>query len=121
MATTTDAPTAEELDEARDRVREELSDEERDQRRHAHLTPQLSFDLGTGRGDSPDFATVKVGGQLGVERNLRYAEPVTVTITNRHGEVIAEASATIGYPAFKDHFDKYGTKTVERIHTATVD
>lgn len=82
---------------------------------------QLSFNLGTGRRDSPDFATVKVAGQLSVDLDLKYAQTVWVRVTGRDGEVISEGTATLGYPAFKDHFDKYGSKTVERIHTATLD
>jgi hypothetical protein len=33
---------------------------------------------------------------------------------------LAEGNAGVGYPAFKDHWDKQGGKTVERIHTATL-
>ena len=82
---------------------------------------QLSFDLGTGRRDSPDFATLKIPGQIRVQRDLHYQEGVTITITDAHGEVIASAAATLGYPVFKDHFDKHDTKTVERVHSATLD
>jgi hypothetical protein len=82
---------------------------------------QLSFELGVGRKDAPDFATVKIAGSLTIERDLRYMEHVTVTVVDRFGEVVAEAPATVGYPGFKDHFDKTGGKTVERLHVATLD
>lgn len=83
---------------------------------------QLSFELGTGRRDAPDFATLKIAGQLGVTEDLLYGQPVTVrVIDQRSGEVIAEGSAVVGYPSFKDHFDKHGGKTVERLHTATLE
>ena len=81
---------------------------------------QLSFDLGAGRGGRPDFATVKIAGALTVERDLRYCEHVTITVADMHGEVLCEQQATVGYPAFKDHWDKDGNKSVERLHTATI-
>lgn len=113
MATTTERPpTTEELDEARERLRDE------------HDGPslrQLSFDLGTGRGVSPDFASLKFSGDALVGQDLKYEQRVTVTVTDHHGEVICEHAATIGYPAFRDHVDKHGTKMVERIHTAALD
>lgn len=82
---------------------------------------QLSFALGTGRKDAPDFASLKIAGQLAVEKDLLYGQPVTIMVTDSHGEVIAEGSAAVGYPAFKDHFDKHGGKTVERMHVATLE
>lgn len=82
---------------------------------------QLSFDLGVSRTNRPDFATVKVSGSLLVGRDLSYREPVTVKVIDQGGEVVAEAPATVGYPAFKDHFDKDGGKRVERIHAAKID
>jgi hypothetical protein len=82
---------------------------------------QLSFDTGVGRKDKPDFASLKIAGALSGERDLRYMEHVTIRVTDRHGEMISEQSASIGYPVFKDHFDQYGAKTVERIHTAKID
>lgn len=99
------------LDNARERLRAE----------HDDAPSQLSFDLGMGRRDSPDFATLKVSGSLSVTEDLLYGQHVTITVTDHHGEVLSQETATVGYPAFKAHFDKYGTKTVERIHAATID
>lgn len=82
---------------------------------------QLTFDLGVPRRGGPDFATLKITGQLPVTRNLLYSEHVTVQIVDRVGEVLAEAPATVGYPTFKDHYDKSGGKTIERVHTAALD
>lgn len=109
-------PTTADLDAARERLQDEAHDE-----RLFDAPSQLSFNLGTGRRDAPDFATVKIAGQLDVSKDLLYGQSVTVTVTDHHGEVIAEGAAAVGYPAFKDHFDKHGGKTVERIHTATIE
>ena len=113
MAVTT---PEQELDEARERLQGEHPDGAL-----FDAPSQLSFDLGTGRRATPDFATLKIAGQLSVSENLLYAQTVHVTVTDHHGEVLTEGSATVGYPAFKDHYDKYGGKSVERIHTATLD
>lgn len=80
----------------------------------------LSFDLGTGTRDNPDFATVKISGQLTINRDLLYGQYVKVQLVDHAGEVLAEGNAGVGYPGFKDHWDKQGGKTVERIHTATL-
>lgn len=110
MATTTEPPTTRNgFDDAIDGARDRLQ------------APQLSFELGTGRRDNPDFATLKISGQLAVDQNLLYGAPVTITVTDPGGEVIATGSAAVGYPGFKDHFDKLGSKTVERLHTATIE
>jgi hypothetical protein len=98
-----------EFNEAADRARDRLRVE------------QLSFDLGVSRTNRPDFATVKISGSMLIGRDLRYREPVTVKMVDQYGEVVCEAPATIGYPAFRDHLDKDGGKQVERIHTAKID
>lgn len=100
------------LDAARERVR--------DEEQLFEAPSQLSFDIGAPRRSSPDFATLKIGGTLGVTRDLLYQEHVTVTVTDAHGEVIATQPATIGWPAFKDKTTGELTFT-ERAHTATVD
>ena len=127
MATTTDETTVEfhtesgstgpmPLTDALDRM-----DEAADRLRSEHRGEQLSFDLGVSRTNRPDFATVKISGSVLIGRDLRYRESVTVKVVDQHGEVVCEAPATVGYPAFKDHFDKDGGKRVERIHTAKID
>ncbi len=108
MATTT--PEAE-LDAVRDRLRHEAID---------RLGEQLTFDTGAGFKAAPDFATLKIAGQFGVERDLRYKESVTVTVTDMHGEVLCSGPATVGWPAFKDKTSGEMTFT-ERAHTATID
>jgi hypothetical protein len=115
VSTTTDRPpTREELDEARDRVRHENSDQLFD------APSQLSFDLGAGRKDAPDFASLKITGDIGLVADLKRRQNVTVTVTDHLGEVIATRPATITGIAFKDKTDKYGT-TTERVHTASLD
>lgn len=120
MATTTDnPPTIEELEAARERLRDE---EERDRRRHEKLDQlfdvpsQLSFNLGAGRGDSPAFGSLKISGSLRVPRDLLYQEHVSVRIIDARGELIATAEATVDWPSFKTK-----DAMTERIHTAAID
>ncbi len=83
-------------------------------------TYQISFDLGT-RGDArPDFATVKIGGDLLVTHDIAVGEEVTVTVTDRHGEVIAEGKAVCDWPRFKTTIDKHDIATTERIHPVKI-
>jgi hypothetical protein len=81
---------------------------------------QLSFDTGAGFKAAPDFATLKIAGQFGVERDLRYKEAVTITVTDANGELLTTSPATIGWPSFKDKTTGELTFT-ERAHTATID
>lgn len=90
------------------------------ERIRARTGEQLSFDTGAGFKATPDFATLKIAGQFGVTRDLRYKEAVNVTVTDLHGEVICSGPATVGWPAFKDKTSGELTFT-ERAHTASID
>jgi hypothetical protein len=107
---TTDVPTREELDEARDRVRHENIDQLFD------APSQLSFNLGAGQGNTPAFASLKISGSLRVPRDLLVGEHVSVRIVDANGELIATAEATVDWPSFKTK-----DTLTERIHTAAVD
>jgi hypothetical protein len=120
MATTTDPPTTtEELDEARDRLRHEKLEREFDGDPDGQLfeaPSQLSFNLGAGRGNAPAFGTLKITGSLRVPRDLLYQEHVSVRIIDSRGELVAEAEATVDWPAFNTK-----DTLTERIHTAAID
>lgn len=83
---------------------------------------QLSFNLGTGRGLAPDYATLKIKGDMPVKVDLLYGQAVSIQVIDRRsGEMIAEADAGILYPTFVDHFDTHGSRIIERKHTASID
>ncbi|MGH2876666.1 MAG: hypothetical protein ACRDLV_10480 [Solirubrobacteraceae bacterium] len=114
MTTTTEAPptTQQQLDEARDRLRHEKLD---------RFAEQLTFDVGAGRGDAPDFASLKISGAIGVSADLKRRQGVIVRVMDaRNGELICDATATVTSVQFKDATDKNGT-TTERVHVAPLD
>ncbi len=116
MATTMDPPTSAELDEARDRLRDDAPDGAL-----FDAPSQLSSDIGAGRKDAPDFATLKVTGDIGLVADLKRRQNITVTVTDHLGEVICSRPATVTSIQFKDKTDQHGVTTTERIHVAAVD
>jgi hypothetical protein len=79
---------------------------------------RFSFDVG---GATPDTATLKIGGTLGLERELRKGEEVGVRVVDADGQILAEADGYVVAVAFKDQRDKDGEIVqTERAHTARV-
>lgn len=104
------------LNEARDRLRDEDDSEQ-----PFDAPSQLSFNIGAGRSDAPDFASLKVSGALGLKADLKRRQSVTVTVTDHLGEVISSKPATVTSIQFKDTTDKDHQTTTERIHVAALD
>ncbi len=80
---------------------------------------QLSFDVGVA-GGQPDFASLKISGDLGIGQDLKRRRSVQVSVTTEDGELLAQASGVVTGIAFRDKEDKHGNVTVERIHTITL-
>jgi hypothetical protein len=77
---------------------------------------QLSFDVGSA-GGSPDFATLKVAGELPLARDLKRQVEVIVTVSLDDGTVLTTGRRKVTGVHFKDVEDKHGAITTTRIHT----
>lgn len=99
-ATTIDL--ADRLEGARDRMRGE----------------QLSFNVGQA-GGKPDFASVKIGGDFAIGKDLKRRTQVVVTVALDDGTVLCQGRRTVSSIQFKDTEDKHGDVTTERIHTVS--
>lgn len=75
---------------------------------------QLSFNVGL-PGNRPEFGSVKIGGSLGVGRDLKYRDKVLVRVLTDDGELLAEQKMTVTGVAFK--VDSHGY--TDRIHTVS--
>jgi hypothetical protein len=80
---------------------------------------RFSFDVG---GATPDTATLKIGGTLDLERELRKGEAVGIRVVDADGDLLAHADGYVTAVAFKDQRDKDGDIVqTERAHTARVE
>lgn len=80
---------------------------------------RFSFDVG---GATPDTATLKIGGTLLLERELRKGEEVGVRVVDADGHVLAQADGYVTAVAFKDRRNGDGEIVeTERAHTARVE
>lgn len=80
---------------------------------------QLTFAVGGDQDEpNPRVAAFRVGGALAHEsRQLEKGADVTVTIADRHGNVICQADGYVSQVAFKEHRPKDGPMFTERAHT----
>lgn len=84
--------------------------------------PQLSLDVGGEAIGLSVIGTVKIGGDLRVEKDLDLGDEVRVQVVDSNGEIISSAAALISAPAFKEHRDKHGELIcLERAHKAKID
>lgn len=79
---------------------------------------QLTFDVG---GESPTRATLKVGGSMGLDRELRKGEQLGIRIVDADGQLIAQADGHVSAVTFKDKRTDGYVESTERAHTVTVD
>lgn len=79
---------------------------------------QLSFDVG---GATPDLASVKVTGDMPVDRDLRKGDQLHITVTTLDGEVVASRDGFVSAISFVDKLDKFGdVESTERAHKVTL-
>lgn len=82
---------------------------------HEHEMTQLSFDVG---GASPNVASLKISGGLGLSRELRKGEMVGIRIISADGVILAESDGYVTGVSFKDKRNKYGeVESTEPAHT----